>query len=192
MSDFPNGSFFAQKKSNRSFSKWANGQPWLQGWAIAHSLIAHVRSFQKSDWAIARLFALLKTAIERSLFLLLFAKEQMRDRSFFALFKRATKRAIALSKRATKRAIALLLFQKERKSENERKMSDFPNCSFFAQKKERSLIFKMSEGPTLLLWLAGVTWLLSSTLKLVPCDFQDYSYSSTGTIICYWSQLLIN
>jgi len=45
----------------------------------------------------------------------------MSDLSFFALLKRATKRAIALS-----------LFQKERKSKN-----------------ERSLIFKMSECPTL-------------------------------------------
>jgi len=67
----------------------------------------------------------LKRAIERSL--------------FFALFNRETKRAIALS-----------LFQKERRSENEQKMSDFPNRSFFAQKKERSLIFKMSECPTLI------------------------------------------
>jgi len=67
---------------------------------------------------------LLLFAKERSLFSSLFAKEQMSDRSFFAVFKRATKSAIALS-----------LFQKERKSENQQKMSNFPNCSFFAQKK---------------------------------------------------------
>jgi len=42
-----------------------------------------------------------------------------------------------------------LLFQKERNSKNEQKMSDFPNFSFFAQKKERSLIFKMSKWTTL-------------------------------------------
>jgi len=82
--------------------------------------------------------ALFKRAIERLLFLALFAKERMSDSSIFALFKRATKRAITI-----------LLFQKERKSKNEQKMSDFPNPSFFAQKKERSLIFKMSECPTL-------------------------------------------
>jgi len=51
---------------------------------------------------IACSFALLKRANERSLFLSLFAKEQMSDHPFFALFKRATKRAIVLS-----------LFQKE-------------------------------------------------------------------------------
>jgi len=61
MSDFPNCSFFAQKKSNRSFSKCANGQPWLQGWAIAHSLI---RSLLIS--------APFKRAIEQSLAHLLF------------------------------------------------------------------------------------------------------------------------
>jgi len=31
--------------------------------------------------------------------------------------------------------ITLSLFQKEQKSENEQKMSDFPNCSFFAKKR---------------------------------------------------------
>jgi len=51
--------------------------------------------------------------------------------------KRANERSLffALFKSATKRAMALLLFQKERKNENERKMSDFPNRSIFAQKK---------------------------------------------------------
>jgi len=50
-------------------------------------------------------FRFLKRANERLLFLSLFAKEQMSERSFFALFKIATKRAIAL-----------LLFFKERMS----------------------------------------------------------------------------
>jgi len=59
---------------------------------------------------------------------------------FFALFKRATKRAIALSKRAPKRAIALSLFQKERQKEQ---------SLIFSLKKKWSLIFKMSECPTL-------------------------------------------
>jgi len=83
----------------------------------------------------------------------------MSNRSF-ALSKRATKRAIALSlfqkERQKERSLfqkerrkELSLFQKERKSENEPKMRDFRNRSFFAQKKERSLIFKMSECPTL-------------------------------------------
>jgi len=59
--------------------------------------------------------------IERSLFFCSFQKRNEKsDRSF------------ALSKRATKRAIALSLFQKGRKSEN-----------------ERLLNFKMSECPTL-------------------------------------------
>jgi len=50
-------------------------------------------------------FRFLKRANERLLFLSLFAKEQMSERSFFALFKIAMKRAIAL-----------LLFFKERMS----------------------------------------------------------------------------
>jgi len=93
---------------------------------------------------------LFKRAIEQSLFLLLFAKERMSNRSFFVLFKRATKRAIALSL-FQKRVIALSLFQKEQKSVNEQKISDFPFAHFSLQKKERSLIFKTNECPTLLL-----------------------------------------
>jgi len=67
------------------------------------------------------------------LFFCSFQKSDEKSDRSFALSKRATKSAIALSKRATKRAIALSLFQKEGKREN-----------------ERSLIFKMSECPTLL------------------------------------------
>jgi len=48
-----------------------------------------------------------------------------------------------------KRATALSLFQKKQKSKNEQKNEQFSQCSFFAQKKERSLIFKMSECLTL-------------------------------------------
>jgi len=59
--------------------------------------------FSKERLSNRSLICSFKRANERSLFLLLFAKEeQMSDCSFFALFKRATKRAIAL-----------LLFQKE-------------------------------------------------------------------------------
>jgi len=95
---------------------------------------------------------------------MLFAKEQMSDRPFFALYKRATKRAIALSLFQKERQKEQLLFRSFKKSDKksdrsfalskrakEQKMSDFPNRSFFAQKKERSLIFKMSECPTLIL-----------------------------------------
>jgi len=89
-----------------------------------------IRSFKKSKWAIA-LFSLFSKELpkERSLFQKewqkeqsLFQKEQWKERS---------------------------LFQKERKSENEQKMSNFPNRSFFAQKKERLLIFKMSKWTAL-------------------------------------------
>jgi len=89
----------------------------------------------------------------------------MSNRSFSALFQKATKKwllfhsfqksdqksdhSFALSKRVTKRAIAFLLLWKEQKSKNKQKMSNFPNHPFFAQKKERLLIFKMSECPTL-------------------------------------------
>jgi len=62
-----------------------------QGWAITHSLFAHFLSFQKSDCAIARSFALWKRANERSLLLSLFAKKQKSDRSFFDLSKIAWK-----------------------------------------------------------------------------------------------------
>jgi len=113
----------------------------FQNGAIAYLLIIHFRSFQKSNWAITGSFALLKKANERSLFSALFAKERMSDRSFFALFKRVTKRAIALLlflkewqkewslfcsfKKSDKKE--RLLFQKEQKGKNERKMSNFPN-----------------------------------------------------------------
>jgi len=94
-----------------------------EGWAIAHLLITHFRSFQKSDWAITRSFALLKRANEQSLFFRSFQKSnQKSDRSF------------ALSKKATKRAIALSLFKKSDENSNRSfalskrvKMSD---CSF--------------------------------------------------------------
>jgi len=116
--------------------------------SLAHLLIAHFRSFQKSNWAIACSFALLKRANDRTLFLALFAKEWMSDCAFFALCK--SDRSFALSKRVTKRGITLLLFQKERKSKNEQKMSNFPQSLIFCSKREQSLIFKMSGCPTLL------------------------------------------
>jgi len=102
-----------------------------------------------------------KRAIEQSLF---FCSFQKSDGSF------------TLSKRATKRAIAHSLFQKEQKSEKKQKMSDFPNCSFFAQKKEQLLIFKISKWPTL---AAGVgnrsfahrSFLLISKDQLSDCSF---------------------
>jgi len=101
-------------------------------------LIAHFRSFQKSDWTIARSFALLKKermsdcSFCRSLqksewalaLFLLFSKERPKEWSLFCSFKKSDKksyRSFALSNRATKRAIALLLFRKEWKSKNERK-----------------------------------------------------------------------
>jgi len=152
MSDFPNRSFFAQKKEKKSdwsFSKWTNAQPSEQGWAIAHLLIAHFRSFQKSDWAIARSFALLKRATEQLLFLLLFAKEQMSDRSFqrslqkskwaialFLLFSKERPKSdhsFALSKRATKRAIALLLKKSKRAKMSNRSFSKWGNAQPWPQ-----------------------------------------------------------
>jgi len=115
--------------------------------SFAHLLIAHFLSFQKSNWAIAHSFALLKRANEQSLFSLLFAKGRIA--LFSALFKRANERSLFFCsiKKSNKRAIAILLFQKEqrkerllflkeRKSKNEQKMSNFPICSFLAKKKE--------------------------------------------------------
>jgi len=50
MSDFPNRSFFAQKKEQLLIFKMNECSTLqLQGWAIAHSLIAHFCSFQKSN-----------------------------------------------------------------------------------------------------------------------------------------------
>jgi len=69
-------------------SKWPTLAAGLGNRSFAHLLMVHFRSFQMSDWSIARSFALCKRANEQSLF--------------------------ALFKRATKREIALLLFQKER------------------------------------------------------------------------------
>jgi len=54
-----------------------------QGWAIAHSHIAHFRSFQKYNCVIALFFALFKSAIVRS--------------HFFRSFQKCDKRAIAQS-----------------------------------------------------------------------------------------------
>jgi len=68
---------------------------------------------------------------------LLFSKELQKERLLFCSFKRAMKIAIAL-----------LLFQKERKSKNEQK---FSKSLIFRSKKERSLIFKMRECPTLVI-----------------------------------------
>jgi len=56
-------------------------------------------------------------------------------------------RSLKKSDRSLNRSFAL---SKRAKSKNEQKMSDFPNRSFFSQKKERSLIFKMSNCPTLI------------------------------------------
>jgi len=106
-------------------------------------LMAHFRSLQKNDIAIYCSFTHCKRAIERFVAHSLIVKEQMSNcllicslqkRKWaivcsFALFKRAIARSIALSKRV----------------KNER----FPKLLIFHSKKKRSLIFKMSDCPTL-------------------------------------------
>jgi len=116
--------FSLKKKRDRSFSKWMNAQPWVGQSLICSSLISAlfkrviehcllIRSFKKSIWAIALFVALCKRENERSLFLALFAKEQMSNRSFLlflnerpkeqSLFQKSYKksdRSFTLSKRA--------------------------------------------------------------------------------------------
>jgi len=89
---------------------------------------------------------------------LLFSKEQMSDRSLWCSFQNsewAIALFFALFKRATKRAIALSVFQKEWKSKNEQKMSDFPNCSFFSQKKSDRSFFKFFKWANAQPWPIG-------------------------------------
>jgi len=129
MSYFPNRSFFAQKKEQSlifKMNKCLTLQ--LQGWAIAHSLIAHFRLFKRANER--QLFSALFAKEQMSnLSFLLFSKEQLKERSLFRSFKKSDQksdRSFALSKRATKRAIALSLFHQVRKSKNER----MPNPGF--------------------------------------------------------------
>jgi len=111
---------FAQKKSYCSFSKWTNAQPCSckVGQLLICSFAHHsFRSFQKSDWAIARSFTLLKKANERLLFSSLFAKEGMSNRSFWHSLQKS-KWAIALFLLVSKeRPKERLLFQKEQQKE---------------------------------------------------------------------------
>jgi len=107
-----------------------------QGWAIAHSLIAHFRFFQKSDSAIACSIALYKRANVQSLFLLLFAKE----RSFFL--------SLLWKERMYNRSFFRSFHKSDKKSDCSftlSKIEQFSNLLIFRSKKEQSLILKMTE-----------------------------------------------
>jgi len=94
-------------------------------------------SFKKSDWAIALFVALCIRAI--ALFLL-FSKEQQKEQLLFCSFKKSDKKSngsFALSKRA--------------KAKMSKKWEIFQIAHFSLKKKERLLIFKMSECPSLII-----------------------------------------
>jgi len=77
--------------------------PGLGNRSFAQSLIAHFRSFQKSECVIALFVALCKGANERSLFVSLDLKERLCDfphNRFFQKSDKKNNRTIALSKRA--------------------------------------------------------------------------------------------
>jgi len=125
---------------------------------------------------IACSFAHCKRAIKQFVAQLLNAKEQLSNLSLICSLQKsdwAICCSFAHFKRAIEQFVAHLLIAKERsfkKRENERKMSDFPNRSFFAQKKERLLIYKMSDCPTLLCSPLPNVLLLGVTLSFpTPC-----------------------
>jgi len=100
------------------------------------------RSFAQSSFLLfskehlSDCFAHLKRVNKRLLFLALFAKEQMSNRSFFVLSK--------------EQSLFRSFKKSDKKSDRSFALSKRAKTKFFAQKKERSLIFKMSKCPTLI------------------------------------------